>query len=82
MKITTIHIEYAGRLSNGNYGSEEWRIGFGADVEEDESPDDATAELAQLARGTAEQLLLKSRFRAVRAAIDQVEPDPPDDSPF
>jgi len=82
MKITQVHVEYSGRLSTGNYGSEEWRIGLGADLEQFDDRQLQMDLLADICRAAAEQYLRQSRFRAIRQAISAREPDPTDDTPF
>lgn len=82
MRITAVGAEYFLKLSTGNYGSEEWRVGIQAMVEEGESAQAIAAELQEIVTDLVERRLLKSRFRAVREAVAAVEADANGDLPF
>lgn len=82
MRITAVGAEYFLRLSTGNYGSEEFRCGLQAVVEEGDNYAEVIAKLKDIAQWEVRERMLKSSFSAVRNAASLIEKDGPEDSPF
>lgn len=82
MRITAVGAEYFLRLSTGNYGSEEFRVGLQAQLEEGDDYAAVLAKLKNIAQWEVRERLLKSSFSAVRDAASRIQPDDLAETPF
>lgn len=82
MRITAVGAEYFLRLSTGGYGSEEFRVGLQAQLEEGDNYAQVLAKMKDIAQWEVRERLLKSSFSAVRDAASRIGLDPSPDSPF